>query len=87
MTPDQVAIVGIAAAWSAGVGLIGLAFSWLVSVTLTPIQCIDMLPAPKPGTEGRDPYGGKFFVAFRNIVVTAIRGRWLFIASMSSGIQ
>ncbi len=52
---------------------ISLLVSWLISVTLTPLQCLDMLPTPKDA--GADPYGGGFFRAFRGFLETAIRAR------------
>jgi multidrug efflux pump subunit AcrB len=55
--------------------------SWVVSVTVTPLQCIDMLPAPKEG-EGADPYGSKFFQKFRALLEKAIRMRVLFMIGM-----
>ncbi len=59
---------------------IALLFSWVISVTLTPIQCIYMLPAPKG--EGGDPYAGGFFQGFRGVLETAIRARWLTLGTM-----
>lgn len=55
---------------------ISLLFSWLVSLTLTPLQCIDMLPAPKQGAEAVDPYAGGFYKKFRGFLEGAIRARW-----------
>lgn len=63
------------------VGL-SLMISWVISMTLTPIKCIDMLPAPKPGEEGEDAYGGKMFVLFRGLFVKVLRLRILFMAAM-----
>jgi multidrug efflux pump subunit AcrB len=61
---------------------IALMVSWVVSMTLTPLQCIDMLPAPKQTKAGDDPYGGRLFRAFRALLEVAIRFRWLTIGSM-----
>ncbi len=61
---------------------ISLLISWLISMTLTPIKCIDMLPDPKSGGEQKDPYGGKLFVLFRTLLEKAIRLRLIFIGSM-----
>jgi multidrug efflux pump subunit AcrB len=63
------------------VGL-SLLISWVISMTLTPIKCLDMLPDPKPGEEGEDAYGGKMFVLFRKFLEKAIRLRLLFMAGM-----
>jgi multidrug efflux pump subunit AcrB len=61
---------------------ISLMVSWVISMTLTPIKCLDMLPDPKPREEGYDPYGSKFYKLFRGLLVKAIRMRVLFIAAM-----
>ncbi len=61
---------------------ISLLVSWVISMTLTPIKCIDMLPDPKPDQQGSDEYGGKFFVMFRTFLEKAIRFRLLFMMAM-----
>ena len=61
---------------------ISLMVSWVVSMTLTPIKCLDMLPDPKPQEEGYDPFGSKFYKIFRGLLEKVIRMRVLFIASM-----
>ena len=61
---------------------ISLLFSWVVSQTMTPVKCMDMLPDPKPGDEGGDPYDTKMFRIFRGLLDKAIRMRVLFIACM-----
>jgi multidrug efflux pump subunit AcrB len=59
---------------------ISLLFSWVISVTLTPLQCISMLPDPKSG--GADPFAGGLFQTFRRLLEGAIRRRLLTVASM-----
>jgi len=61
---------------------ISLLMSWLLSMTVTPLQCIDMIPDPEKGSEGDDPYGGKFYDRFRALLGTAIRRRWLTVGLM-----
>lgn len=61
---------------------ISLLISWLVSVTLTPLQCLDLLPSPKSADDAKDPYGGRLFRMFRGILTATIRRRWLTMASM-----
>jgi multidrug efflux pump subunit AcrB len=63
---------------------IALLVSWLISVTITPLQCIMMLPDPKPGAADADPYASAFYNRFRHLVGTAIRFRWLTLGSMVS---
>ncbi|MEE8321767.1 MAG: efflux RND transporter permease subunit [Gammaproteobacteria bacterium] len=60
---------------------ISLMVSWVVSVTLTPLQCMDLIPDPKTSSEV-DPYAGGFFRLFRGLLERAIRHRWLTIGSM-----
>ncbi len=61
---------------------ISLLASWVISVTVTPVQCIDMLPAPKT-SENDDPYAGKLFQQFRTLLSWAIGKRLLFLGSMA----
>ena len=61
---------------------IALMVSWFVSMTLTPLKCLDMLPDPKPKEEGHDPYGSKLYKLYRGLLEKAIRLRFLFIAAM-----
>ncbi len=61
---------------------ISLLISWLVSVTLTPLQCLDLLPSPKSADDAKDPYAGRLFRMFRGILTATIRRRWLTMASM-----
>ncbi len=62
---------------------ISLLVSWFISMTLTPIQCIDLIK-PKTGDEdgAKDPYDSRFYRAFRGILETAIRLRFLTLGSM-----
>lgn len=61
---------------------ISLLTSWLISVTLTPLQCLHMLPAPKAGEEENDAYGKGIYLTFRNMLVKAVRFRFLTIGVM-----
>jgi len=58
------------------VGLSLLA-SWAISMTVTPLQCIAMLPDPKPGQADADPYGSGFYRVFQGLLEKAMRFRWL----------
>jgi multidrug efflux pump subunit AcrB len=60
-----------------------LLFSWLLSVTVTPLMCMRFLPDPKQGTEGADPYASPFYQRFRHLLSAAIRNRVLFVASLT----
>ncbi|MFQ5544585.1 MAG: efflux RND transporter permease subunit, partial [Acidiferrobacterales bacterium] len=59
---------------------ISLLVSWVVSVTLTPLQCMDLLPDPKDAAE--DAYGSPLFKRFKELLERAIRLRFLTIGSM-----
>jgi len=61
---------------------IALLSSWVIATTLTPLQCMDMLPDPPKGDEGTDPYDSKFFHTFKNILEKAIKLRLLTMASL-----
>ncbi|MFB3078689.1 MAG: efflux RND transporter permease subunit, partial [Lysobacterales bacterium] len=61
---------------------ISLMFSWVLSMTLTPIQCMDLMPDPEGGGESSDPYAGKFYMKYRAILEQAIRKRWLTMGMM-----
>lgn len=60
---------------------ISLLFSWLVSVTVTPLQCMAML---KVDTEGDtdDAYNSKFFKAYKAFLEKAIKYKTLTIGIM-----
>lgn len=70
---------------------ISLLVSWVVSITVTPLQCIDLLPPPKDATpaegESREATAGagaeegRFFALFRRFLTFGIRFRWLTIAA------
>ena len=60
---------------------ISLLFSWLLSQTVTPLLCMQMLPDLKL-EHGSDPYGGRFYVRFRALLGMAIRFRVLTLAGL-----
>lgn len=55
---------------------ISLLVSWLVSVTLTPLQCVDLLK-PDPKGSAKDPYGGTFFRVYRGFLERTMAFRWV----------
>lgn len=61
---------------------IALLTSWVVSVTITPLQCIDILSTPKAGDSGKDPYASGLFRGFRKLLELTIRMRFLTIGVM-----
>ena len=60
---------------------ISLLLSWLIAMTLTPLQCMDMLKV-EAGKAGEDAYGGRFYQWFRRQLAAAIRARVLFMGAM-----
>jgi multidrug efflux pump subunit AcrB len=62
---------------------IALLVSWTVSMTLTPLQTMDMLPDQKSGESGAK-HGGWFFAGFRKTLILSMRWRWLTIGSMTA---
>jgi multidrug efflux pump subunit AcrB len=66
---------------------IALLVSWLVSMMVTPLQCIAMIGIPKPkkkkGKEDDDEYGGKFFGFFRKVLHGTIRRRWITLVAFA----
>jgi multidrug efflux pump subunit AcrB len=62
---------------------VSLLISWIISVTITPLQCILLVPDPDAGAADHDPYDSGFYRRFRGLVNGAIRHRWLTLASMA----
>jgi multidrug efflux pump subunit AcrB len=60
---------------------IALLVSWLVSMTLTPLQCIDLLKAD-PSAGNGDPHSGRFFRVYRRFLEGALAARWLVVTAM-----
>ncbi len=57
--------------------LVSLLFSWVTAVTVTPLLGAMFLKPPAGGGEGEDPYGGRFYSAYKALLRGAIRVRWL----------
>ncbi len=64
--------------------MISLLLSWLLAVTVTPLACVYLIPAPKKTskTQQRDPYKGAFYMAYQAFLQFCIRVRWLTVAVM-----
>ena len=61
---------------------ISLLISWVLSQTVTPIMCMELLPDPKKTGGDGDVYGGRFYQVFRGLLATVIRIRLLFLGGM-----
>ena len=56
---------------------ISLLVSWVISVTVTPLQCISMIKPPAADEQNDDPYGGKWFSAFKAVLEWCLHKRAL----------
>ena len=66
--------------------LISLMLSWVTAITTTPLVGKIFLKGKKqekPGEAPSDPYGGKFYGAYRGLLSGAIRRRWLTMGSIA----
>jgi multidrug efflux pump subunit AcrB len=61
---------------------VSLLWSWLIALTVTPLNCIAFLKPPKDEGENSDPYDTPFFRRYRGLLETAIRKRVLTIVSL-----
>jgi multidrug efflux pump subunit AcrB len=61
---------------------ISLLLSWVLSVTITPLMCIWLLPDPDGSVDEQSMYGGRMYVAFRNLLNQAIRFRYAVVAGL-----
>ncbi len=64
---------------------ISLVYSWVVSMTFTPVQCIDLMPDPKDG-EGGEAYGGRFYGGFRRFLGFSIAGKYPFVGVLTAAL-
>lgn len=64
--------------------LISLMFSWVTAVTITPLLCKYFLKSKgtKDDEPAKDPYAGKFFQAYKKLLVSAIRFRYITIGAV-----
>ena len=56
---------------------IALMISWVLSVTVTPLLCIALLPEPKSGADAKDPYDSFFFRSYGVILRLTMKYREL----------
>ena len=57
-----------------------LLLSWAISLLITPIKCVDLIPAPKEDTANRDEFSGSFFQFLRTTLKSLIKVRFLTMA-------
>jgi multidrug efflux pump subunit AcrB len=60
--------------------MVSLLLSWVTAVTVTPLLCVMFLKPPKSGAENTDPYGAGFYLAYKRLLRSCIRLRWLTLA-------
>ena len=63
---------------------VSLVLSWVLAMTLTPLNCISLLKPPKDGGDGKDPYDTGFFRFYKRVLEAAIRNRYLTIGFLSA---
>ncbi len=63
---------------------VSLVISWLVAMTVTPLNCISLLKPPKEAAAGGDPYGSGFFRTYKRLLEGAIRFRVLTIGGATA---
>ena len=61
---------------------ISLILSWLISMTMTPLNCIAIIKPPENSGEDIDPYDSGFFRTYRRLLEGAIRARVVTIGAM-----
>lgn len=63
---------------------ISLILSWLLAITMTPLNCMAIIKPPEnSGSAESDPYGSGFFRVYRRILERAIRSRFITIGGMT----
>jgi multidrug efflux pump subunit AcrB len=62
---------------------IALLSSWFIAMTITPIQCMDLLSGPKDGaSDAGDPYDTPMFNRYKGFLEWAMRNRVVFLGAM-----
>jgi multidrug efflux pump subunit AcrB len=61
---------------------ISLVWSWLIALTITPLQCMDLLPDADPSTADRDAYASPLYIRFRKILAASIQKRWVTLGAL-----
>jgi multidrug efflux pump subunit AcrB len=62
---------------------VSLLFSWVLSMTVTPIQCLQLLKVDKDEGGGEDEYSGALFDRFRGVLATALRFRVMTVGGLT----
>jgi multidrug efflux pump subunit AcrB len=62
---------------------VSLFLSWIIAMTVTPLNCISFLKPPKSDAGNADPYDTRFFRLYRSALEGAIRHRFLTIGGMT----
>ena len=67
--------------------MVSLLFSWVFAIALTPLLSADFLKGERKkdaAAAGADPYGGKFYTAYRAFLRACLRHRYLCLAAMAA---
>ncbi|MGI9511205.1 MAG: efflux RND transporter permease subunit, partial [Geminicoccaceae bacterium] len=62
---------------------ISLILSWVIAMTVTPLNCINLLRPPASGDDEADPYDSGFFRTYRRLLEGAIRWRVFTIGGLT----
>ncbi len=63
---------------------ISLMFSWVISMTITPVQCVMQLKDIKADSDATETNDSKFFRSYKALLRGAINARWITVGSMVS---
>ncbi len=68
--------------------LISLSLSWLSSVTVTPLLSYLLFKPIAPQADGKeaDPYAASYFRIYRNLLVQALRYRWITVMASAAAL-
>ncbi len=61
---------------------ISLTLSWIFAITITPMLCVDYLPAPKKDQENVDPYAGGIYQKYKGFLEWCLKHKSLTFISM-----
>ncbi len=62
---------------------IALMLSWIISMTVTPLNCMALLKPPEKSDDGADPYDSGFFRGYKRMLESAIRFRLLTVGGLT----
>ncbi|XZE21288.1 efflux RND transporter permease subunit [Pirellulaceae bacterium SH449] len=61
-----------------------LLLSWVLSVTITPLMAVWLLPRTDPNASFEEQHNGFLYLHFKRLLALALRHRWLILGSMTA---